>query len=139
MLVLQTVRLAGRPRGWRHGLAPYILTGQTLSLTTLCRHPRHDTQYCSRKLKILNQLSDDFFLITNIFSLICFYGLNFEQSSKGILIFFLCGVTEGYNDDIPLQKWSPEYFQYRFFPTPNNFKRRMPSYIQVWISNIKFL
>ena len=67
------------------------------------------------------------YIIINLFLWITFWA----KYQIGILIFFLCGVTEGYNDDIPLQKWSPEYFQYRFFPTPNNFKRRMPSYIQV--------
>merc|ERR1711874_581583 len=51
-------------------------------------------------------------------------------NALGLLIFFLFSSSQGYNDDIPLTKWSPEYFQYRFFPTPNNFKRRMPSYIQ---------
>ena len=30
-----------------------------------------------------------------------------------------------------LQKWSPQYFQYRFFPPQTTFKRRMPSYVQV--------
>merc|ERR1711936_1335590 len=48
----------------------------------------------------------------------------------GLLIAILFSSSEGYRDDVPLQKWSPDYFQYRFFPTPNNFKRRMPSYIQ---------
>merc|ERR1711874_886136 len=44
-------------------------------------------------------------------------------NALGLLIFFLFSSSQGYNDDIPLTKWSPEYFQYRFFPTPNNFKR----------------
>ena len=36
--------------------------------------------------------------------------------------------AQGYNDDLPLQKWSPQYFSYRFFPEPRtNYKRRMPS------------
>jgi len=60
------------------------------------------------------------------------------NTATGFLIFFLCGFSEGYNDDIPLQKWSPEYFQYRFFPTPNNFKRRMPSYIQEYAPGLSF-
>ena len=40
------------------------------------------------------------------------------------------GIT-AYRDDMPMQKWSPEYFQYRFFPSQSTYKRRMPSYVQV--------
>ena len=45
----------------------------------------------------------------------------------------------GYNDDLPLQKWSPQYFSYRFFPeTRTNYKRRMPSsYIQSYSPDMK--
>ena len=39
--------------------------------------------------------------------------------------------SAAYRDEVPLQKWSPQYFQYRFFPPKTTFKRRMPSYVQV--------
>ena len=38
--------------------------------------------------------------------------------------------SQGFREEVP-QKWSPEYFQYRFFPSQSTFKRRMPSYVQV--------
>ena len=40
-------------------------------------------------------------------------------------------LSAAYRDEAPLQKWSPEYFQYRFFPAQSTYKRRMPSYVQV--------
>ena len=40
-------------------------------------------------------------------------------------------LTAAYRAELPPQKWSPQYFQYRFFPPQNTFKRRMPSYVQV--------
>ena len=44
----------------------------------------------------------------------------------------------GYNDDLPSQKWSPDYFNYRFFPqTRTNYKRRMPSYVQSFSPDMK--
>ena len=44
----------------------------------------------------------------------------------------------GYNDDLPIQKWSPDYFSYRFFPEPRmNYKRRMPSYMQSFSPDMK--
>ena len=43
-----------------------------------------------------------------------------------------------YNDDLPSQKWSPDYFSYRFFPeTRTNYKRRMPSYVQSFSPDMK--
>ena len=40
--------------------------------------------------------------------------------------------VKGYKDDIPLEKWSPVYFNKRFFPEPRlRLKRRMPSPVQV--------
>ena len=40
--------------------------------------------------------------------------------------------ANAYKDDIPLQKWSPNYFSKRFFPQQKmDYKRRMPSQIQV--------
>ena len=44
----------------------------------------------------------------------------------------------GYNDDLPIQKWSPDYFSYRFFPEPRmNYKRRMPSHVQSFSPDMK--
>ena len=50
-----------------------------------------------------------------------------------VVVVLVCAAipAQGYRDDSPMQKWSPEYFQYRFFPAQTTFKRRMPSYVQV--------
>jgi len=48
-----------------------------------------------------------------------------------LILSFLTININAYRDDTPMQKWSPEYFQYRFFPAQTTYKRRMPSYVQV--------
>eukprot|EP00092_Neocalanus_flemingeri_P033827 GFUD01036785.1.p1 GENE.GFUD01036785.1~~GFUD01036785.1.p1 ORF type:complete len:168 (+),score=27.14 GFUD01036785.1:87-590(+) len=66
--------------------------------------------------------------------------MNFEifRSVLPLLLISYFTPSNGYNDDIPLNKWSPDYFSYRFFPQQNDFKRRMPSYTQSFTPNLGY-
>ena len=59
-------------------------------------------------------------------------------SILSLLVIFHSVPSNGYDDDLPIQKWSPDYFSYRFFPQQkSNYKRRVqPSYIQSFTPNV---
>jgi len=61
------------------------------------------------------------------------------QSVVVVLVVVCGGVPAlGYRDDSPMQKWSPEYFQYRFFPAQTTYKRRMPNYVQEYAPGLSY-
>ena len=142
MLVLEGLASGGSDLLLTSPGRSYILTCQTFyfSLTLRLSRPHHDLPTSPRNDSNILQLS--FFYLfwkteSDVSRRVQAQSDNLVEvrDPGGLLIFILISSSEGYNDDVPLQKWSPDYFQYRFFPTPNNFKRRMPSYIQV--RNIK--
>ena len=55
-----------------------------------------------------------------------------------LLVIFNSVPANGYNDNLPVQKWSPDYFSYRFFPQQKTtYKRRMPSYVQSFTPDVE--
>ena len=65
--------------------------------------------------------------------------MNFTSVLSAVFVLLLyCVPTKGYNDEIPIQKWSPDYLSYRFFPEPIfSAKRKMPSHVQPFTQSIK--
>ena len=58
------------------------------------------------------------------------------QGSILCVLIFSIYCAHGYRDDLPMQKWSPDYFSYRFFPEDiQTYKRRMPSSVPTYYSS----